>query len=245
MANVEVPTFRRRYVWQFPVRLYHWVNAICVVILCITGFTIGNPTTISYSSEAYQQYWFGTVRFVHFVTAFVFFFNHLARIYWGFVGNRFARWNNFIPHTRAQFREMGHTLRVDLLQTGSSEHMSLGHNALAGLLYLISFLVFLFQVFTGFALYSAMSSAWLPRLFAWAVPLMGGDFAVRQWHHMMMWFFIVFTIVHVYLVFYHDYVEGRGTTSSILRWKKRSPRCRTSRRWRRPSACRIWRIPSA
>jgi Ni/Fe-hydrogenase 1 B-type cytochrome subunit len=24
-----------------------------------------------------------------------------------------------------------------------------------------------------------------------------------------MWFFILFTVVHVYLVFYHDYVEGR------------------------------------
>ena len=39
-----------------------------------------------------------------------------------------------------------------------------------------------------------MSQAWLPQLFAWIVPLMGGDFAVRQWHHMMMWFFIIFSI---------------------------------------------------
>jgi Ni/Fe-hydrogenase 1 B-type cytochrome subunit len=48
------------------------------------------------------------------------------------------------------------------------------------------------------------------------VPLMGGDFAVRQWHHMFMWFFVVFTIIHMYLVFYHDYIEGRGTTSSMV-----------------------------
>ena len=35
-----------------------------------------------------------------------------------------------------------------------------------------------------------------------------------------MWFFIVFSIIHVYLVFYHDYVEGRGETSSIIGgWK--------------------------
>jgi Ni/Fe-hydrogenase 1 B-type cytochrome subunit len=31
-----------------------------------------------------------------------------------------------------------------------------------------------------------------------------------------MWFFVVFVIIHVYLVFYHDYVEGRGTTSSMV-----------------------------
>ena len=30
-----------------------------------------------------------------------------------------------------------------------------------------------------------------------------------------MWFFILFAVVHVYLVFYHDYVEGRGEISSM------------------------------
>ena len=36
----------------------------------------------------------------------------------------------------------------------------------------------------------------------------------------MMWFFIVFSMVHVYLVFYHDYVEGRGVISSMVGgWK--------------------------
>ena len=49
---------------------------------------------------------------------------------------------------------------------------------------------------------------------------MGGDFAVRQWHHMAMWFFVLFAMIHVYLVFYHDYVEGRGVISSMAGgWK--------------------------
>jgi Ni/Fe-hydrogenase 1 B-type cytochrome subunit len=30
-----------------------------------------------------------------------------------------------------------------------------------------------------------------------------------------MWVFILFIIIHVYLVFYHDYVEGRGEISSM------------------------------
>jgi Ni/Fe-hydrogenase 1 B-type cytochrome subunit len=35
-----------------------------------------------------------------------------------------------------------------------------------------------------------------------------------------MWFFILFALVHVYLVFYHDYIERRGVTSSIIGgWK--------------------------
>ncbi len=220
MANSRAILYRRLYVWEFPVRLYHWVNAVCVLLLIATGFIIGNPIPITYANEAYQQYWFGTVRFIHFVAAFVFFFNFLVRIYWGFVGNRYARWRNFIPLTRQQWREMLDVLKVDILQTDIKERISIGHNALAGFIYFLSFLVFLFQALTGFALYSSMSTSFLPKLFAWVVPLMGGDFAVRQWHHIFMWFFVVFVIIHVYLVFYHDYVEGRGTTSSMVGgWK--------------------------
>ncbi|MFI5396944.1 MAG: Ni/Fe-hydrogenase, b-type cytochrome subunit [Candidatus Binatia bacterium] len=220
MTSGEASTYQRVYVWELPVRFYHWVNFACVLILIVTGYLIGNPLTIEYADEAYQQYWFGTVRMLHFVSAFVFFFNFLARIYWGFVGNRYARWNNFIPRRADQLREMLDVLRVDILQMRPAAIVSIGHNSLAGFIYFLSFLVFLFQAVTGFALYSSMSTSLLPRLFTWIVPVMGGDFAVRQWHHAFMWFFIVFAIIHVYLVFYHDYVEGRGTVSSIVGgWK--------------------------
>jgi Ni/Fe-hydrogenase 1 B-type cytochrome subunit len=220
MASVEAARYRRVYVWEFPVRLYHWVNVLAVVTLAASGYLVGRPIAIAASGEAYQQYWFGTIRAVHFIAAYVFFFNFLVRVYWGFVGNRFARWRNMIPHAPAQWREIAEVLRVDILQSRASERISLGHNALAGVVYFLAMLACLFQAATGFALYGSMSHSFLPRLFTWVVPAMGGDFAVRQWHHAGMWFFVVFAIVHVYLVFYHDYVEGRGTTSSMAGgWK--------------------------
>ncbi len=226
LPSAQPALFERVYVWELPVRLYHWLNALCVVVLCVTGFLIGHPLAISYSTEAYQQYWFGTVRFLHFVFAFLFFFNFLFRIYWGFAGNGYARWTNFIPLKRAQMNEMEDVLKVDLLQTQLRGPISIGHNALAGFVYFLSFFAFLFQAITGFALYSSMSKSLLPRLFTWVIPLMGGDFAVRQWHHIFMWFFVLFALVHVYLVFYHDYVEGRGTTSSMVggwKFERRKP----------------------
>ena len=60
---------REVYVWELPVRIYHWVNALCIVILCVTGFIIADPPAIMSASEAYFSYWFGVVRFIHFVTA--------------------------------------------------------------------------------------------------------------------------------------------------------------------------------
>jgi Ni/Fe-hydrogenase 1 B-type cytochrome subunit len=211
---------RKLYVWQLPVRLYHWVNALVIVALASTGYLIGSPPALQSASEASFGYWFGTVRFIHFVAAFVFFFNFLFRIYWGFVSNRFAKWDQFIPYKPSQWKEIFQVLCLDILQICTKPIKSLGHNALAGFTYFLTFLAFLFQAATGFGMYSAMSDSWLPNLFAWIVPLMGGDFGVRQWHHAMMWFFIIFSMIHVYLVFYHDYVEGRGTISSMAGgWK--------------------------
>jgi len=217
---VQDSAYKRVYVWELPVRFYHWINAICIVILCITGYIIGNPPVISSSREAFQQYWFGTVRFIHFVFAFLFFFNFILRIYWGFSGNKYSRWTNFIPFKKDHFKEIGEVLKIDILQTDLKGKLHVGHNMLAGFTYFLTALVFVFHSLTGFALYSRMSGSFFPKLFAWVIPLMGGDLVVRQWHHMLMWFFVVFAIVHIYLVFYHDYIEGRGTTSSMVGgWK--------------------------
>lgn len=220
-ANGSAPVeYRRVYVWELPVRAYHWINALALVLLCVTGYLIGAPVRIAYAQEAYQQYWFGCVRFVHFAAAFVYVFNFAARIYWGFVGNKYSHWNAFFPLKKAQRQEIVDVIKADVLEVKMHGPISTGHNALAGLIYFGTFLVFCFQTITGFALYSSMSSSWLPRLFTWIVPLMGGEFAVRFWHHLFLWFFVCFTIVHVYLAFYHDYIEGRGTISSIVGgWK--------------------------
>ncbi|GBD90734.1 putative Ni/Fe-hydrogenase B-type cytochrome subunit [bacterium BMS3Abin04] len=217
---MEDQKIKRVYVWEIPVRIYHWLNALVVVTLAVTGYLIGNPLAIQSSAEAYLGYWFGTVRFIHFVAAFIFFFNFLFRIYWGFAGNKYADWKNFIPYTKKYIRECYDVLKLDILHIKVKPFISVGHNALAGLTYFLTFLAFLFQSITGFGMYSAMSDSFFPKLFAWVVPFLGGDFAVRQWHHLMMWFFIIFAVVHVYIVFYHDYVERRGVLSSMAGgWK--------------------------
>ncbi|WP_459190188.1 Ni/Fe-hydrogenase, b-type cytochrome subunit [Parabacteroides sp. APC149_11_2_Y6] len=211
---------REVYVWELPVRFYHWLNALCIVILCITGFMIADPPAIMTETEANFSYWFGTVRFIHFVTAFVFFFNFVFRIYWGFVGNRFARWTNFIQLKKSQWQEIIQIIKVDILMIKTKPVESIGHNALASLIYFVMFLAFLVQCITGFGLYAKMSESFFPQLFAWTVPLLGGDLFAREIHHFLMWFFIIFAIVHIYLVCYHDYIERRGEASSMIGgWK--------------------------
>lgn len=211
---------RRVFVWQLPVRYYHWLNALCILALIGTGLIIGDPPAILSGKEAYQIFWFGTVRFIHFLSAYVFFFNFLFRLYWGFVGNKYAQWKNFVPTNKQFFKDMWRVIQVDIFMTKKEEETIVGHNRLAGFIYFLTFIAFGIQCLTGFGLYSAMSDWWLPNAFAWVVPLFGGDFMLRFIHHATTWFFILFAIIHVYLVFYHDYVEGRGELSSMAGgWK--------------------------
>ena len=210
----------RVYVWELPVRAFHWINAFCIVVLGVTGYLVGTPPALRSTGEASASFWFGTVRFVHISTAYLLTCNFLVRIYWAFRGNQHASWRNFLLVTRKQWQEVMNVLRVDILQVRKGPLESTGHNAMASLTYFASFLVFLVQVVTGFGLYAAMSRSFIPGLFRWVAPMMGSDLQVRHLHHAMLWFFVLFTIVHVYLVAYHDYVEGRGVVSSMVGgWK--------------------------
>ena len=218
--QVHSTDFARVYVWELPVRFYHWINALCILVLTITGLLIAHPPAVANAAEASFSYWFGINRFIHFAAAYVFFWNFVVRIYWGFVGNQYADWKNFLPHRMSQLREVIRVLRVDIFESDKTPMVSVGHNALAYLTYFTTFLAFLLQVVTGFAMYTRMSDSWFPKLFAWALPLFGGDFSLHLWHYAAMWYFILFTFVHVYLVFYHDYVEGHGVMSSMVGgWK--------------------------
>ncbi|MFZ0390156.1 MAG: Ni/Fe-hydrogenase, b-type cytochrome subunit, partial [Calditrichia bacterium] len=207
MVNETRAEFYEIYVWEWPVRLFHWVNALCVIVLAITGFLIGNPLGIISAGEAHSQYWFGNIRFFHFAFAYIWVFNSIVRLYWGFVGNEYVKYSSIVPFKKQQWREILNVVRMDVLQLREHAYHTIGHNALAGLTYTIGFLAFLFQTITGFGLYAAMSNNWIANAFAWVVPLMGGDHIVRLWHHVFLWFFvIIFVPIHLYIAAYHDYV---------------------------------------
>lgn len=218
MKNTQ--NFRRVYVWQLPVRIFHWLNVLALVLLILTGFLIANPPALLIKADASAIYWMGITRFIHFTAAYLFLFVMILRLYWAFKGNRFARWTAFMPFNNKVWENIKHVLKIDVLLMTEKKHdpkqVSVGHNSIATISYIIMFLLALVMIFTGFGMYAATSEWWLPNLFNWVVPLLGGDFAARLIHHICMWFFIFFSMVHVYLVFYHDWLEGTGEASSMI-----------------------------
>ncbi len=212
--------FKRVLVWELPVRLFHWLNALCITVLAITGFIIANPPALMSSAEAVDSYWFGTVRAIHFVTAYIFLLNAIIRIYWAFRGNFYSNWRAFIPYSKKARHNIWHVFKVDILLQNEEEevykNISVGHNYVASFSYVILFLLALVQIFTGFGLYAPTSGWWLPKLFAWVPYVIGDEITTRFIHHFSTWLFIIFTLIHVYLVFYHDWLEGRGESSSMI-----------------------------
>lgn len=213
-------TYDRVYVWQAPVRMYHWVNAVCVFVLIATGLVIGNPPAFVSTREASDVHWFAWVRFLHFIAAYVMSFAFLVRIYWLFKGNQYSRWTAFLAtnwtRLRTQWQEALDVLRVDILQFHKKPVDYVGHNGLAAATYFFVFLATAFQIVTGAALYAPMSTFWLPHLFGWVSPMMGGDQVVRLWHHAFAWVFIIFSMIHLYLTIFHDMTESRSEISSMI-----------------------------
>ena len=62
--SASAPVFKRVYVWELPVRVYHWLNALCVLVLTVTGILIAHPPAFASATEASFSYWFGINRFI-------------------------------------------------------------------------------------------------------------------------------------------------------------------------------------
>ncbi|MBA4601828.1 Ni/Fe-hydrogenase, b-type cytochrome subunit [Thermoactinomyces sp. AMNI-1] len=203
----------RVYVWEAPVRIFHWINAISIVLLMLTGIYIGNPFfSPTVPEEAYYSNIMNWVRYIHFFAAFAFTGNLIFRFYWAFKGNQYARPN---PLKKNFWKQVVEATKYYLFLPNKKEH-SPGHNKLAELTYLIFIgLGSIIMVLTGFYLYLEPQFASVP--FEKVAFLFGGDsFSVRSFHHIVAWFFVVFIVIHLYMVIRDDWLNRNGTLSSIF-----------------------------
>jgi Ni/Fe-hydrogenase 1 B-type cytochrome subunit len=202
----------RIYVWEFPVRLTHWINAVCIVVLCITGYYIGKPFIHATSTD---QYIMGWMRFIHFIAGYLFTVSFLVRIYWAFKGNKYARFKEFFYFTPKKFREVIEDIKRYLF-IRKDHSKNIGHTALASTVYLILWILFLSQILTGFALYSQSHVGFFWNLMGgWLLSVFSAP-TIRLYHNFMMWVMIAFFIGHVYLAWFNDRVHKGGFISSIF-----------------------------
>ena len=78
------------YIYEAPVRIWHWINVLAITVLCVTGYFIGSPPPTQ-PGDTSANFLMGYIRFAHFSAAYIFTIGMLGRILWAFVGNQHAR----------------------------------------------------------------------------------------------------------------------------------------------------------
>jgi Ni/Fe-hydrogenase 1 B-type cytochrome subunit len=205
----------RVYVWEAPVRIAHWLIALSIGVLAITGFYIGHPF-ITVSGPANGHFVMGWVKVIHGYTAYVFIASVAARIIWMFTGNKYSRWDKFIPVRPLRRRGLWPTVKFYMFGLRKPPGF-VGHNPLAGATYTLVFALYFVAIATGLTMRGASADvSSTVRWFASLAPLFGGLQTVRWIHHAVMWLLLGFAVHHVYSSILMSTVEANATIESIF-----------------------------
>jgi Ni/Fe-hydrogenase 1 B-type cytochrome subunit len=205
------------YIYEFPVRVWHWVTALAIFVLAVTGYFIGQPLH-TISGEASAHYFNGLVRWVHFVAAYGLAVGFLMRVLWIPFGNSHSREIFWLPvWKKSYWQELFQEFRwYGLLKKVPAKYI--GHNPLARTAMLMMFVLgTTFMIFSGFGLYSegTAGGSWQRVLFGWTIDVAGSSMTLRTWHHLVMYYLLLFSLVHMYLALRED-IMGRTSMASTM-----------------------------
>ncbi len=207
------------YVYEAPLRLWHWINVLAIIVLCFSGYFIGSPLP-TMPGEASDNYLMGYIRFAHFAAAYILIIGFLGRIYWAFVGNEHARQIFMPPVFSGEFwGGVWHEVRWYLMIEKEPRKYT-GHNPMA-VIFMHVMMVWgtVFMIVTGMALYGEGTGydSWQYTMFSsWVIPLFGQSQDVHTFHHLVMWVIIVFAIMHVYVAIREDIMSRQSLVSTMI-----------------------------
>lgn len=175
-------------------RFLHWINAVAIGMLTLTGFYIHWPHGFPLFSSM------DIARKLHFVFMYIIFFGILTRVYYSFVSGDYKD----IMFHPADIRGFPALTRYYLFLTKSLPDFG-KYNPGQKLTYTGWMVLIQAQAISGFILYWPSKLGWL------AAPF-GGLMAMRQVHYMITWVFVITVAMHVYLAF----IGGFAVVKSIF-----------------------------
>ena len=205
------------YVYSAGIRIWHWVTALCIVVLAITGYFIGSPPP-TMSGEASAHFLFGYIRFVHFSAGMILGVAFVLRLYAFVVGGHHARQIFYIPFWNlGWWKEVFAEVAWYLFIGKPKEYI--GHNPLAQFAMFAMFLLpLIVLLLTGFALFAeqtGINSGWYA-VFGWVFQVLGDSMTVRTWHQFAMWIVLIFSMVHMYMAIREDMTHRQTAVSSMV-----------------------------
>lgn len=207
------------YVYEGPIRFWHWINALAILTLALTGYFIGSPLP-TMPGEASEHFLMGYIRFAHFAAGYILIAGFLLRIYWSFAGNEHAK-QIFMPplHSGKWWSELGHEIKWYMFAAPEPKKY-VGHNPLATLFMHVMFVWgAIFMIITGLALYGEGEGAasWQHHFFtSWVIPLFGNSQWVHTYHHLGMWVILIFVLLHIYAAIREDIMSRQSMLSTMI-----------------------------
>jgi len=219
IPNVVKKSFYRFYLFQPGLRIWHWVQFLAIFVLFFTGLYIGNPFFIGSILDPTDAYGkalcMDLIRFIHFAAGYVLLFGFIYRLFLMFTKK--SHFWLLIPKFWKGWFWKG-IFDVLLFYTFiKKSHIPLVRNPLARTAYFFVMLLILFEIWTGFAMYglSDPDGFWAKVLGNWTLALFGSEYELHFWHHVVAWIIAIFVMVHVYMVFFNDFIAKEGELSSM------------------------------
>ncbi len=209
--------YERHRAWSILLRVFHWCFALSIVTLAVTGLYIHFPWTNT-QLIGVSAFPMATMRYIHFIAGFVFSAALAARLYLLFFGNRQERFWDFLPITPRNIKNLFSTIGY-YLYLPVEHDPRIGHNALAGIAYLVTFVAALVQLCSGFFLLYPESPFWQK----WGIYFFASQQQGRGIHYLIMWYFMIFAATHIYIVVWNDLRSKEGLISSIFTGVKYLP----------------------
>jgi Ni/Fe-hydrogenase 1 B-type cytochrome subunit len=200
-----------KYEWSAAYRIEHWVHVASIVVLIFTGFYIHWPF-FGGGQESQIMAW---MRFLHFVSMYTLIIGLAIRVYMSFFSRFDADWKDFsiIQNLKGAPEMIAY---YTFLRDEHKEYRK--YNPLQAFTYLSWAGIIVLQALTGFALYSGdvfgLFSA--QSAFGWVNRLIGGESFTRILHFLIMWYFIITAVVHVYMSLLQTFVKRDRTFQSMF-----------------------------
>ncbi|MDO7598253.1 MAG: cytochrome b/b6 domain-containing protein [Pseudomonadota bacterium] len=131
-------------VWDRTVRIFHWINVLCILGLIAIGVAILNSKALGVTDDGKLL-----LKTVHVYIGYVFAANLTWRIVWGFIGNRYSRWKSILPFNAEHRAQL--TVMKEGAKTGKPVGF-LGHSPIARLMVGFLFVLMSVQAITGLVL---------------------------------------------------------------------------------------------
>ncbi|MCK9293942.1 MAG: Ni/Fe-hydrogenase, b-type cytochrome subunit [Desulfobulbaceae bacterium] len=210
--------YEKKYVWSVLFRLFHWAFVLSIVVLAVTGFYINDPWPNPWLAGS-RGFPMADMRYYHFLAGYVFTAALLVRLFLYLFGNRHERILHALPVTPGKVKNIFTTMAYYGYVTDRHGE-DLGHNTIAGIVYLFTYVAAAAQVVGGFYLLYPESAGWQ----AWGLKFFGTQQQARHMHHLLLWYFLFFALVHLYLVVWNDVKAPEGMISSIFNGYKFKPK---------------------